>query len=264
MTTENRVAIVTGASSGIGAAAAKMFAEAGVKVAANYAGNSAGADAVVKACEAAGAEAFAVQGDVSKDDVCRGIVQQVSDRWGRVDILINNAGTTMSADMKDLDALNAEDFARIYGVNTVGVYQMVRAAAPALKASGNGTIVNTSSIAGLTGIGSSMAYAASKGALNTMTLSLARSLAPEIRVNAVCPGFVDSEWWAKQHDEDTIEKLRARARATTPLHRVVSSEDVAEAIMLFALKGRSITGQLLTIDNGMLLNIGQPLADAHG
>ncbi len=264
MTAENRVAVVTGASSGIGAAAAKMFAQAGVKVAANYAGNSAGAEAVVKACEAAGGEAFAIQGDVSKDDVCRGIVAQVMERWGRVDILINNAGTTMSADMKDLDALDAADFARIYGVNTIGTYQMVRAAGPALKASGNGSVVNTSSIAGLSGIGSSMAYAASKGALNTMTLSLARSLAPEIRVNAVCPGFVDSEWWAKQHDEETIEKMRARARATTPLHRVVSSEDVAEAMMLFALNGRSITGQMLVIDNGMLLNIGQPLADAHG
>ena len=105
--------------------------------------------------------------------------------------------------------------------------------------------------------------AATKGALNTMTLSLARALAPEVRVNAVCPGFVDSEWWAKQMDEEKIEKLRERARATTPLHRVVTSEDVAEAIMLFALKGRSITGQLLVIDNGMLLNIGAPLRDAH-
>ena len=258
MTTENRVAIVTGASSGIGAATARMLAQAGVKVAANYAGNADGAAAVVKACEEAGSEAIALQGDVSQDAVCRNIVNEVLDRFGRVDILVNNAGTTMSADMSDLDALDAADFQRIYGVNTIGVYQMVRAALPALKASGAGSVVNTSSIAGIAGIGSSMAYAASKGALNTMTLSLARSLAPEIRVNAVCPGFVDSEWWAKQHDEDTIEKLRERARATTPLKRVVSSEDVAEAIMLFALNGRSITGQLLVIDNGMLLTIGQP------
>ena len=258
MTTENRVAIVTGASSGIGAATAKMLAEAGVKVAANYAGNAEGAAAVVRACEEAGSEAIALQGDVSQDAVCRSIVNEVLDRWGRVDILINNAGTTMSADMSDLDALDAADFQRIYGVNTIGVYQMVRAALPALKSSGAGTVINTSSIAGIAGIGSSMAYAASKGALNTMTLSLARSLAPKVRVNAVCPGFVDSEWWAKQHDEETIEKLRERARATTPLRRVVSSEDVAEAIMLFALNGRSITGQMLVIDNGMLLSIGQP------
>lgn len=258
MTTENRVAIVTGASSGIGAATAKMLAEAGVKVAANYAGNAEGAASVVKACEDAGSEAIALQGDVSQDAVCRSIVNEVLDRWGRVDVLVNNAGTTMSADMSDLDALDAADFQRIYGVNTIGVYQMVRAALPALKASGSASVINTSSIAGIAGIGSSMAYAASKGALNTMTLSLARSLAPEVRVNAVCPGFVDSEWWAKQHDEAMIEKLRERARSTTPLRRVVSSEDVAEAIMLFALNGRSITGQMLVIDNGMLLSIGQP------
>ena len=262
MSSENRVAIITGASSGIGAASAKMLAQAGVKVAANYAGNAEGAAGVVKECEVAGSEAIAIQGDVSQDHVCRQIVNETLDRWGRVDILINNAGTTKSADQRDLDALDAADFERIYGVNTIGTYQMVRATLPALKAHGNGSVINTSSIAGLSGIGSSMAYAASKGALNTMTLSLARSLAPEIRVNAVCPGFVDSEWWAKQHDEETIEKLRERARRTTPLRRVVSSEDVAEAIMLFALGGRSITGQLLTIDNGMLLNIGQPLADA--
>ena len=260
---EARVALITGASSGIGAATARELAERGVRVAAVYAGNSAGAEAVVRDCEAAGSQAFALQGDVSDDAICRGLVDQTMERWGRLDILINNAGTTKSADMKELDATNAEDFQRIYGVNTIGTYQMVRAAVEPLRASGHGSVINTSSIAGLSGVGSSIAYAASKGALNTLTLSLARTLAPEIRVNAVCPGFVDSEWWAKQHDEETIEKLRARARATTPLRRVVSSEDVAEAILLFALGGRSITGQMLTIDNGMLLNVGQPLADAH-
>ena len=260
---EERVAIVTGASSGIGAATARMLASAGVRVAANYAGNAEGAAAVVAACQEAGAEAIALQGDVSQDAVCRQIVNEVLDRWGRVDILVNNAGTTKSADQRDLDALDAADFERIYGVNLIGTYQMIRAALPALKKAEAASVINTSSVAGLSGVGSSIAYAASKGALNTLTLSLARSLAPEVRVNAVCPGFVDSEWWAKQHDEETIERLRARARSITPLRRVVSSEDVAEAIMLFALGGRSITGQMLTIDNGMLLNLGQPLADAH-
>lgn len=263
MSSEERVAIVTGASSGIGAASARMLAEAGVKVAATYSGNADGVAKVVDACKAVGGDAIAIQGDVAQDLVCRNIVNETLDRWGRVDILINNAGTTKAADQNDLDALDAADFERIYSVNTIGTYQMVRAALPSLKMHGHGTVVNTSSIAGLSGIGSSIAYAASKGALNTLTLSLARTLAPEVRVNAVCPGFVDSEWWSKQHDEETIEKLRERARRTTPLRRVVSSEDVAEAIMLFALGGRSITGQMLVIDNGMLLNIGQPLADAN-
>ena len=263
MAEEQRVAIITGASSGIGAATARLFARDGVRVLATYGGNAAGAEAVVADCKAAGVDAVAMQGDVSDDAVCRAIAAAAEERWGRIDILINNAGTTKSANHADMDALSAEDFHRIYGVNVVGTYQMVRACKAALKASGAGAVVNTSSVAGLSGMGSSAAYAASKGALNTLTLSLARALAPEIRVNAVCPGFVDSEWWSKQHDEETIEKLRAGARAMTPLNRVVTSEDVAETIGLLALGGRSITGQLVTIDNGMLLAIGRPLAPAH-
>ena len=261
--TEDRVAIVTGASSGIGAASAKMLAEAGVKVLVNYGGNTEGADATVAACQAAGVEAFALQGDVGDDDTCKAIAAAATDRWGRIDILVNNAGVTVTANHRDMDALDASDFNRLYRVNTIGAYQMVRASLPALQKAEAASVINTSSIAGISGMGSSVAYAATKGALNTMTLSLARALAPEVRVNAVCPGFVDSEWWAKQMDEEKIEKLRERARSTTPLHRVVTSEDVAEAIMLFALNGRSITGQLLVIDNGMLLNIGAPLKDAH-
>ena len=261
--TEERTAIVTGASSGIGAASALRLARAGVKVLVNYGGNTAGAEATVAACIDAGVDAFAMQGDVSDDATCRAIAKAAQERWGRIDILINNAGVTVSADHRELDALDATDFNRLYGVNLIGSYQMVRACLPLLQQATAASVINTSSIAGLSGMGSSIAYAASKGALNTMTMSLARSLAPEVRVNAVCPGFVDSEWWAKQTDEATIERLRARARATTPLNRVVTSDDVAEAIMLFALGGRSITGQMLTIDNGMLLNIGRPLADVH-
>ena len=260
---EERVAIITGASSGIGAASAKMMAARGVKVTVNYAGNTAGAEAVVADCKAAGSEALLIQGDVSDDAVCRSIVQQTLDKWGRVDVLVNNAGTTKSADQRNLDALNADDFHRIYGVNAVGTYQMVRAAAPALKASGDGSVVNTSSIAGITGLGSSMAYAASKAAINTMTLSLARSLAPEVRVNTICPGFVDSEWWGKQHDEATIERLRKGAAATTLLGRGASSEEIAEILVFYALGARAVTGQLIVVDNGTSINIGTPLRAVH-
>lgn len=260
---EERVAIITGASSGIGAAAARMMASRGVRVTINYAGNTAGAEAVAKECAEAGSEALVIQGDVSDDAVCRSIVQQTLDKWGRLDVLVNNAGTTKSADQKDLDALDADDFHRIYGVNAVGTYQMVRAAAPALKASGDGSVVNTSSIAGITGLGSSMAYAASKAAVNTMTYSLARSLAPNVRVNAICPGFVDSEWWAKQHDEATIARLRKGAAATTLLGRGASSEEVADVLVFYALGARSVTGQLITIDNGTTINIGTPLKAVH-
>lgn len=261
---EDRVAIVTGASSGIGAATARGLAAAGVRVLVNYAGNAEGADEVVADCRAAGAEAEAVQGDVADDAACRGIAKAAEDRWGRIDILVNNAGTTVSADARDLEALSGDDFRRLYDVNVIGAYQMTRAALPALRASGNGSVINTSSIAGVIGMGSSVAYACSKGALNTMTLALARSLAPEVRVNAVCPGFVDSAWWARRHDEETIGKMQKRAAGAALLRRTAPPEEVAEAVLMFALGGRSITGQLLVIDNGMTLNIGQPLADAHG
>ena len=260
---EERVAIVTGGSSGIGAATARGLARAGVRVVVNYAGNADGANAVVADCRAAGAEAQAVQGDVADDAACRAVAAAAMDRWGRIDVLVNNAGTTVSADHRDLDALDAGDFRRLYDVNLIGAYQMTRAAIAGLRASGNGSIVNTSSIAGVTGMGSSIAYAASKGALNAMTLALARSLAPEVRVNAICPGFVDSEWWARRHDEETIDKMRRRAADAAPLRRVAPSGEVAEAVLMFAIGSRSITGQLLVIDNGMSLNIGQPLADSH-
>ena len=261
---EERVAIVTGASSGIGAATAVMLAERGVRVVVNYAGNATGAEEVVAACRAAGAEAAAVQGDIADDAACRAIAKAATDRWGRIDVLVNNAGTTVSADARDLDALSADDFRRLYDVNLIGAYQMTRAALHSLRAGGRGSVVNTSSIAGITGLGSSIAYAASKGALNTMTLALARSLAPEVRVNAVCPGFVDSAWWARRHDEATIEKMRKRSASAALLRRTAPSREVAEAVILFAIGSPSITGQLLVIDNGMTLNIGQPLADAHG
>ena len=260
---EERVAIVTGASSGIGAATARKLAEKGLRVIVNYAGNAAGAEEVVAACRAAGAEAVAVQGDVADDDACRAIAAAATDRWGRVDVLVNNAGTTVSADARDLEALSADDFRRLYDVNVIGAYQMTRAALPALRASGNASVVMTSSIAGIVGLGSSIAYAASKGALNTMTLSLARSLAPEVRVNAVCPGFVDSAWWARRHDEATIDKMRSRSASAALLRRTAPPDEVAEAVVLFAIGSPSITGQLLVVDNGMSLNIGQPLADAH-
>ncbi len=261
---EERVAIVTGASSGIGAATARGLAAAGVRVIVHYAGNADGAEAVVADCRAAGTEAEAVKGDIADDAACRAIAKAATDRWGRIDILVNNGGTTVSADARDLDALDGDDFRRLYDVNVIGTYQMTRAALPALRASGNGSVINTSSIAGLTGMGSSLAYAASKGALNTLTLGMARSLAPEVRVNAICPGFVDSAWWARRHDEETIEKMRQRSASSALLRRIAPPEEIAEAVLLFALGGRSITGQLLVVDNGMTLNIGQPLSDAHG
>ncbi|MEO1494752.1 MAG: SDR family oxidoreductase [Pseudomonadota bacterium] len=257
-----RVAIVTGASSGIGAATARGLAEAGLNVLVNYAGNAEGAAKVVAECEAKGVDAVAVQGDVSDDASCRAIAAAAKDRWGRIDVLINKAGTTKIANAQDLSALSGDDFQQIYSVNVVGAYQMTRAAEAALREGETPAIVNTSSIAGTHGMGSSIAYMASKGALNTMTLALARTFAPQVRVNAVCPGYVASEWW-RDVDAATVEKMRARSASIALLQRVASSEDIAEAVLFFALGARAVTGQLLIVDNGMTLNVGQPASDAQ-
>ncbi|MBT4888369.1 MAG: SDR family oxidoreductase [Rhodospirillales bacterium] len=255
---KGKVAVVTGASSGIGAAVALALAKAGCHVAATYSGNRDGGEATVHACIAEGVEAIAVKCDISKDIDCVALAKAASDKWGRIDILINNAGTTRFADGKDLDALGAEDFERIFAVNVTGNYQMTRAAADQLREN-NGSVVNISSHSGFSGIGSSIAYAASKGALNTLTLSLARSLAPHVRVNAVCPGFVDTDWMASKLDAEALKAFKTKTAAITPLKRIPTAENIAEATLWFALGQVPATGQLLVVDSGTHLTVGDPL-----
>ncbi|MEQ9518776.1 MAG: glucose 1-dehydrogenase [Parvibaculum sp.] len=254
MKLDGAVAIVTGSAAGLGAATAKRLAAAGAKVAINYTKSVDEAKAIVAEIEAAGGAAILAQGDVSDDAACRKIVETTINKWGRVDILVNNAGTTVFADHDDLDALTADDFHRIYGVNVVGTYQMIRACAPYMKSQGAGSVVNISSIAGVTGIGSSVAYAASKGAMNTMTLSLARSLAPEIRVNAVCPGFIGTRWFKDRFGDNGFKKIVAGQEESTPLQRAGTPEDIAATVVFFAGEGSEhITGETLITDAGMHL-----------
>lgn len=256
MSLKGKAAIVTGSATGIGAAAAVKLAEQGANVLVNYTKSEAEAKATLERCKAAGAKAVLCAGDVSRDADCRAIAKAAKDAFGRIDILVNNAGTTKFADHADLEALSAEDFARIYSVNVIGAYQMIRAAAPELKAHKQGAIVNVSSVAGILGMGSSVAYCASKGALNTMTLSLARSLAPEIRVNAVCPGFVATRWFAAHHsgtEPDDLVKLNAES---APLKRTAYGEDIADVIAFFASDAaRHVTGETLLVDGGYHLNV---------
>ncbi|MCZ6454483.1 MAG: SDR family oxidoreductase [Alphaproteobacteria bacterium] len=254
---EKKVAIVTGASSGIGAAIAVDLAQAGCHVLVNYSRNCDGGEAVAKSCCLAGVEAIAVQGDIASDVNCRAMAKAALEAWGRIDVLVNNAGVTRFADARDLDALQRDDFEHIFAVNVAGCYQMTRAAASPLAETG-GSVVNISSHSGFSGIGSSIAYAASKGALNTMTLSLARSLAPRVRVNAVCPGFVDTDWMAPQLSSDELAAFKRKTAALAPLQRIVTPEEVAEATRWFALGGPSTTGQLLVIDGGTHLTVGAP------
>ncbi len=247
--------IVTGSASGLGAATAAILAKDGARIVINYASSQKEAEETADLCRAAGGEIVVVQGDVSRDEDCRKIAAAAAP-WGRLDVLINNAGTTKHVPHHNLDGLSAEDFQRLFGVNTIGPFQMVRAARSLLEAGATAsgrasTVVNVSSVAGISGIGSSVAYAASKGALNTMTLSLARALAPLIRVNAVCPGYIDTPWFTKGRGVDGAAKVRDAVVAKVPLKRASTAEDVAGVVCFLATQQSSnMTGEVLRIDAG--------------
>lgn len=244
------VAIVTGSATGIGAATAILLARKGARVLVNYSTSREAAEATVASCRDAGSEATAAQGDVSLDGDCRRLVAEAVARWGRLDYLVNNAGTTKYVAHADLEGLDAEDFQRLYAVNVIGAFQMARAAAPHLREAGDAAIVNVSSTASLSGTGSSIAYAASKAALNTLTMSLARALAPEIRVNAVCPGFVKTRWVEQGIGAEAFAARVKSFEAGAPLKRSSGPEDVAEPILWLLEGARHMTGECLVIDGG--------------
>lgn len=252
MDLQGKVAIVTGSSSpaGVGGEIAKALAARGCKIALNYASNRAGAEEVVAACAAAGAEASATGADVASDSDCRRFVNTTVERWGRLDILVNNAAITRAVPLGDLEAIGGDEFQRIYTVNVVGPFQMARAAAPHLKSAGDAAIVNISSAAGLLGSGSSIAYAASKGALNTLTLSLARVLAPEVRVNAICPGGLLGSWTRKLMSEEAYQVKLREAETQFPLRRGVWPADVARQVLFLIEDAATSTGELLRMDAG--------------
>ena len=259
MAKDSLCAIVTGSASGLGAATAAILAASGARLVINYSSSKTEAEATAERCRKAGAaEVLVAQGDVSKDEDCRKIVAATSG-WGRLDILVNNAGITKHVAHADLDGLSAEDFQRLYGVNTIGPFQMVRAARSLLeagaKASGRpSAVVNISSVAGISGVGSSIAYAASKGALNTMTLSLSRALAPLIRVNTVCPGYIDTPWFTKGRGEAGAKQVRDSVVAKVPLKVASSAEDIAQLVCFLAMPASSnMTGEVVRMDAGMHL-----------
>ncbi len=241
----SKVAIITGASSGIGAASAIELSRRGWSVVVNYSKSAPEAKQVAGKCK----DAIVVQADVAEDAECRKLAQAALDKWGRIDALVNNAGTTKHVKHADLDGLQADDFLRIYRLNVVGPFQMVRACAPALKSS-HGAVVNVSSVAALLGTGSSLAYAASKAALNAMTYSLARSLGPEVRVNAVCPGYVDTPWHANALGKEKAGQAAAHYASMVPLKDFARPQDVAEVIAWLIEGGRQVTGETIFVDGG--------------
>ncbi len=258
MSKDGLCAIVTGSASGLGAATAAILAHGGARVVINYSSSKKEAEETADLCRKEGGEVVVVQGDVSRDEDCRRIVAAAAP-WGRLDALVNNAGTTKHVPHGNLDGLSAEDFQRLYGVNTIGPFQMMRAARSLLeagaKASGRASaVVNVSSVAGISGVGSSVAYAASKGALNAITLSLARALAPLIRVNAVCPGYIDTPWFTKGRGEDGAKLVRDNVVAKVPLKVASSANDVAQLVCFLATPASSnMTGEIVRMDAGLHL-----------
>ena len=251
------LAIVTGGGTGVGAATALMLAARGYDVVVNYSRSSAAAEAVAGRCRDAG---VAIQADVADDAACRGIADFAADRRGRIDTLVNSAGTTRFVGITDLEAQKVEDFQEVFAVNTLGPFQMARAAAPYLRRSPVASVVNVSSIAGQVGNGSSMAYIASKGALNSLTLALARSLAPDVRVNAVAPGMISGRWFREGAGEEAYDRARTAFAANAALGTVSTPEDVAQAVVFLVDGCSTVTGQILPVDAGVLLGPAPNLA----
>ena len=254
-----RKALVTGSATGLGRSIALRLAERGADVIINCTRSVSDGEATVADCQAVGAQAQLVAADVSTEEGCKRLADAAASA-GRLDILVNNAGITRHArDHSDLNALSRQDFLDIYAVNVAGPFLMMQACKPLLVESHRQTgraaaVLNISSIAGVTGIGSSVAYAATKGALNTMTLSLARALAPAIRVNAVCPGFIGTRWFKDEMSEEQYQKVEQGVAASVPLNVASGPDDIADSAMFFLTDAsRHVTGETLLVDAGMHL-----------
>lgn len=254
---EGKVAVITGAATGLGAATAKTLSAAGAKVVINHlSGQEAEAAAVASSCPS---DSLCFAADITNDDECRQMARAAIQQWGQVDILINNAGINKPVHHDDLEGSGADDFLMIYNVNVVGAYQMIRAVAPSMQSHGNGVVVNVSSGAGENGYGTSVAYSASKGAMNTMTKSLGRSLAPHIRVNAVCPGMIETPIFDKlKLSEQEREAMWQGCLDATPLRILPKPELIARSIVFLASDlSAHLTGQLISSDGGALLGVYQ-------
>ena len=257
MDVTDRVVLITGASSGVGAALAHKLGATGAAVVVNYSRSADAATQVVAQVEAAGGRAIAIQADVSEQADCERLVTATVAEYGRLDALVNNAGTTTFVPHDQLDALSEEIWLRTLRVNLIGAFMMSREAAPHIAAAEGGEIVMTSSIASITANGSSIAYCASKAGMNSLTRTLAKTLGKQkIRVNAVLPGLIDGDWafntWGGG-DAEQYEGLKKMFSEQTPLGHVVTPEDVADTIVSLITGSDYVTGQLVTLDSGFTL-----------
>jgi 3-oxoacyl-[acyl-carrier protein] reductase len=251
MDLKGKAAIVTGGGTGVGRATALALAQRGCSVLIDYSRSQQAAEATAQEAAAFGVRALAFQADVADDRACRAMVEAAERELGRLDVLVNNAGTTRFIPHGELERVSDDDWDTILGVNLKGPFQCARAARPALERAGGGVIVNVTSVAGIIATGSSIPYCASKAALNNLTIALARALAPRIRVNAVAPGFIEGEWLA-QGLGPAYEPIRKAMEARAPLHRVSTPQDVAAAILSLVAGSEMVTGVVLPCEGGML------------
>lgn len=253
MDLKGKAAIVTGSSAGVGRAAARALAKKGCDVVINYSRSQADAEEAAHMCRSEGARVIVTQADVSLDADCRGLIQSAVEGLGRLDILINNAAVTEFIEFGDLEALTEDIWLKILRTNLMGNFFCSRAAVPYMQKAGAGAIVNVVSIAGFLGHGSSIAYSASKAAVINMTKCLARTLGPEIRVNGIAPGAIDTRWLRKGLGPEAFDALTESLRHTTPLQTMASPEDVAEAIVWLVEGARMMTGETIKFDGGQHL-----------
>ncbi len=242
-------AIVTGSAVGVGRATALALAKRGANVVVNYSRSEDEAKETVAEVERLGAKALLVRADVSRDSEVRAMVERAVDAFGSIHVLVNNAGTTAFINFADLEGMTEDHWDRILAVNLKGPFFCSRAAAGPLKETGEGTIVNIASVAGIQAIGSSIAYAASKAGLINLTVALARVLAPEVRVNCVAPGFIDTRW-LRQGFGAAFEPIKQRAEEQAPLGRVATPEDIAQVVLSLIEGADFVTGQTITVDGG--------------
>ncbi len=238
------MALITGGGTGVGKAATLQLASRGFDVAINYSRSKEDAEATAAEAREKGVRAICVACDVGDDGQVRAMVERCRAELGRLDVVVNNAGTTFFVKHTELEEMTEERWDRILDVNLKGPCFVSRAAIPLMRANGGGSIVNVASVAGVAGSGSSIAYAASKGGLITMTKSLARAFAPDIRVNAVCPGVIISRWL--EGHEDMVEA----ALKITPLKRASTTDDIADVVTFLACDAGMMTGQALVVDGG--------------
>lgn len=245
-----KVCVITGSSSGIGAATAILFAQRGWDICVNYSKGGGPAEKIAAICREHGADVLIQRADVADDGQCSELARRVKAHFGRCDTLVNNAGTTKFVASKNLDGLSAADFQGIYAVNVIGPFQMTRALVPLLRNASHASVVNVSSIAPLIGGGSSVAYTASKGALNALSLALARALGPKIRVNVVAPGMVDSPWLRNGLGAERFAAMLRDYESKSALGSLVLPEEVAETVYYVGAMASKTTGEIHLVDGG--------------